>query len=75
MQAAKRNLVYPNYAWIIYAAYPDEWWTVEKSGGKNLTDCPDEVLEEFLIRSRAFAIHALSESDDMEALTDAGIVR
>ena len=74
-QAAKRNLVYPNYVWIIYAAYPDKWWTAARSGGKNLTDCPDEVLEQFLIDSRAFTIHALPEPDLVDEETDAGIVK
>ena len=74
-QAAKRNLVYPHYAFIMHAVYPDQWWTMEKSGGRYLEGCSDEMLEEFLIKSRAFMIHIFPETDNISAMTDSGIVR
>jgi len=74
IQAAQRNLVYPHYAWIIYAWYPERWWT-EEMANETLEGCPDEVLEDFLIQSRAHMIHNLPEPDDIDIITDAGIVR
>jgi len=74
IQAAQRNLVYPHYAWIIYAWYPERWWT-EEMANETLEGCPDEVLEDFLIQSRTHMIHNLPEPDDIDIITDAGIVR
>lgn len=74
IQAAQRNLVYPHYAWIIYAWYPEGWWR-EDMANETLEGCPDEVLEDFLIQSRAQMIHILPEPDDIDSITDAGIVR
>lgn len=42
---------------------------------ETLEGCPDEVLEDFLIQSRAHMIHILPEPDDIDSITDAGIVR
>ena len=73
LQASKRNLVYPNYAWIIYTIYPDKWWT-EKVAEERLEECSDQELEEFLLRSRALLIHLVPEPDDWHYLTAAGLV-
>ena len=73
MQAAKRNLVYPNYAWIFYGLYPDGWWT-ENVTQVPLEDCTDEELELFLFKSRGLMAHIVPEPDDFDSPTSAGIV-
>lgn len=72
-QAAKRNLVYPNFAWIIYAWYPEGWWT-EGVANETLDGCTDEMLEDFLAKSRALLLHILPEPDNSSIATTAGIV-
>ena len=74
LQAAHRKLHYPHYAWLIYDWYPDRWWT-EEVANETIDGCPDEVLEAFLIQSRALLIHILPEPDDSDKETAAGIVR
>ena len=73
MQASKRNLVYPHYAWIIYSFYPDKWWT-EEVAKEHLEECSDLELEEFLLKSHALLIHLVPEPDDWDNLTAAGLV-
>ena len=69
-QAARRNLVYPNYAWIVYAWYPEKWWTE----GDDLDGCTNDFLEDFLIRARALLLNIVAEPDDFDAITDGGFV-
>ena len=69
-QAAKRNLVYPNYAWIFYALYPDQWWTDDTIP----VDCTNEELETFLFNSRGLLAHIVPEPDNFDSSTSAGIV-
>jgi len=45
LQAAKRNLTYPRYAWIMFGWYPDKWWTGAMA--RNNLSCSDEQLEVF----------------------------
>ena len=73
-QAAHRKLFYPHYAWLIYDWYPERWWT-EEVANETIEGCSDEMLEAFLIHSRALLIHVLPEPDDIDAITAAGIVR
>ena len=73
IQAAKRNLVYPNYAWIFYGLYPSRWWT-EAVSRLPLEDCTDEELEQFLVDSRAIMAHIVPEPDDLDSPSSAGIV-
>lgn len=70
VQAAKRNLVYPNYAWIFYALYPNQWWTDSVIP----VDCTNEELESFVLRSRGILAHIVPEPDDFDSITAAGIV-
>ena len=42
---------------------------------ETIDGCPDEVLEAFLIQSRALLIHIGPEADDSDEATSAGIVR
>ena len=73
-QAAKRNLVYPHYAWIVYSFYPDKWWT-EEVAKEHLEECSDQELEEFLLlKSHALIIHLVPEPDDWNHPTVAGLV-
>ena len=65
--------MYPNYGWIIYAWYPDQWWT-EKIAGDHLDECTDEELEEFLGKSRVVMLHIAPEPDDFDKITVAGFV-
>ena len=74
LQAAHRKLLYPHYAWLIYDWYPDRWWT-EEVANETIDGCSDEVLEAFLIQSRALLIHIVPEPDDNDKETVAGIVR
>ena len=73
LQASKRNLVYPHYAWIIYSIYPDKWWTEEVAN--ETLECSDQELEEFLLKSHALTIHLVPEPDDWNHLTAAGLVK
>ena len=73
LQAAKRNMVYPHYGWILYAWYPDKWWT-EEIAGEPLDECTDKELEEFLWQARPLTIHLLPEPDDHDIPTVAGFV-
>ena len=70
IQAAKRNLVYPGYAWMIYAWYPEKWW----EHGEPLEGCSNDMLEDFLIKSRAHVINILPEADDHDEITASGMV-
>ena len=70
LQASKRNLVYPNYAWIFYALYPDKWWTDNTIP----VDCSNEELERFLFNSGGILAHIVPEPDNFDSLTSAGIV-
>ena len=73
LQASKRNLVYPNYAWIISSTYPEKWWT-EAVAKERLEECSDQELEEFLLKSHALIIHLVPEPDDWNRPTAAGLV-
>ena len=72
-QAAKRNLVYPNYAWIFYGLYPTRWWTEEVTRVP-LEDCTDEQLEQFLFKSRGIMAHIVPEPNSLDSPSSAGIV-
>jgi len=72
LQAAKRNLTYPQYAWITYGWYPDNWWT--KAVSKNNVSCSDEQLEKFVEKARMLLIRQYPTPDDVDAATIAGIV-
>ena len=74
MQGAKRNLVYPRYAWLLYSWYTELWWT-EKDAGEILEGCSDEVLAEFLLKARAFVIYRRPEIDDIDEQTFSGLVK
>ena len=74
IQAAKRNLVYPHYAWIIYAWYPERWW-LEEIAGEHIDECSDEELQNFMLKSRAIEIHIFPEADDLDNPTVTGYVR
>ena len=78
MQAAKRGLVYPNYAWITFGAYPEKWWTAEVSGYHPEhvpVNCTDKELEEFLINARPIIIQQYHTTpDEVNDITEAGIV-
>ena len=73
VQAAKRKLEYPHYAWIIYAWYPERWW-LEEIAGEHITECSDKELEDFLLKSRALEIHLFPEADDFDKPTVTGFV-
>jgi len=72
LQAAKRNLTYPRYAWITFGWFPDSWWT--KAVSKNNVSCSDQQLEEFVEKARMLQIQQFPTPDDVDAATIAGIV-
>ena len=74
LQAAKLNLVYPHYAWIIYSFYPDKWWT-EEVAKEHLEECSDQKLEDFLLKSHALIIQLLPEPYDLNHKTITGLVK
>ena len=73
LQAAKRNLVYPHYGWIMFSWYPKRWWT-EEVAGEHIDECTDEETEQFLIRAQPLLISLASEPDDFDVQTVAGFV-
>ena len=73
IQAAKHNLEYPHFAWIMYGG-------VSRSYGLNDSEdlsngCNDETIYKFLNNSRALMMDMLPEPDDEDAPTDTGFVR
>ena len=70
MQAIRKNLTYPKYAWIMYDWHPKNWWT--KLNGSKIKCTPDE-LAKFL--DKVLTLRRYPEADDVSATTDAGIVR
>ena len=68
VQAMKQGYVYPQYAWLVYGWYAEEWW---KLGQENITqrDCTDDDLKEFL--DRAIVVGLPEFSNDTN---DVGIV-
>ncbi|CAI8046144.1 Gamma-aminobutyric acid type B receptor subunit 2 [Geodia barretti] len=70
-EAAKRNLVYPHYGWIMYTWYPERWWT-EEVAGEHIDECSDEEMEEFLVRAQPLLINLVPEPDDYNLQTVAG---
>ena len=73
LQAAKRNLTYPRYAWIMFGWYPDRWWT--GAVARNNVSCSDEQLEEFIENARMVLIRTSPIANDVNGTTIAGIVR
>ena len=71
MQAAKRGLTYPRYAWIAYDWYPRGWWKVDEKGEGDL-ECNTEILKTFL--KGTISLRRYPAPDDSSAVTDAGIV-
>lgn len=69
IQAAKRGLTHPKYAWIAFDWYPRGWWkqTSDKDG-----NCDIDFLEKFL--ERMISVRRYPAPDDSSATTDAGIV-
>ena len=47
LQAQNHSYSYPQYAWILYDWYTDEWWTM----GDPIRGCNNSDLEAFLERS------------------------
>ena len=47
MQALKQGYGYPQYAWLVYDWYPDEWWESET----DRPDCTNDDLKKFLERA------------------------
>ena len=66
-------MVYPHYGWILFAWYPDNWWT-EDIAGEPLDECTDKELKEFLRQVRPLNIHSFPEPDDHDIPTVAGFV-
>ena len=73
LQAAKRNLTYPRYAWIMFGWYPDKWWTGAMA--RNNLSCSDEQLEVFIENARTVLIQHNPITEDVNGTTIAGIVR
>ena len=73
LQAAKRDLVYPHYGWIMFTWYPKRWWT-EKVAGEHIDGCTDEEVEQFLIRAQPLLVNLIPEPDDYDLQTVAGFV-
>ena len=71
LQAAKQELVYPNFAWILY---PKKWWT-NIIASDHLDECTEEELNNFLILARPLIMHIIPEPDDEDVPTDTGFVR
>ena len=72
LQAAKRNLTYPRYAWITFGGYPVGWWTNAVS--KNDVSCSDQQLEDFIVKARMFLIQQYPTPDNTDGMTIAEIV-
>ena len=71
MQAQKKGLGYPRYAWIGYDFYPQEWWTRDVS--MDQLNCSDDELARFIDKMITLRRHPTE--DDVNATTDTGIVR
>ena len=74
LQAAKHELVYPNFAWIIYGSYPEKWWT-DSVAGDHLDECTEDELNNFLILARPLIMQIIPEPENEDAPTDTGFVR
>ena len=72
MQAAKEDLTYPRYTWIIYSWYAENWWTQDVAG--NNVSCSDDELTNFLEKARPILIQQLPVADDENAPAIGGIV-
>lgn len=59
MQAFKRGLMYPQYAWITFDWYPHQWWKNTVDG----VDCTDDQLEQFLDRVLSLRRYPLAGTD------------
>ena len=70
MQAIRKNITYPKYAWIMFDWYPKNWW--KQLNGSNIT-CSEDQLARFL--DKVLTLRRYPEADDVNATTDAGIVR
>ena len=73
LQAAKRNLTYPRYAWITFGGYPVGWWTNAVS--KNDVSCSDQQLEDFIVKTKMLQIQQYPTPNDFDGSTIFGIVR
>ena len=70
MQAIRKNITYPKYAWIMFDWYPKNWWK-QLNGSK--VKCSEDELARFL--DKVLTLRRYPEADDVNATTDAGIVR
>ena len=68
-QAYLRGYTYPRYAWIVYAWYPEKWWTLESDVPLN---CTGDQVARFLERALATQVYAVTS--DVYAMTDTGLV-
>ena len=50
LQAMKQGYVYPQYAWLVYGWYAEEWWKLVQ-GNITQIGCIDDDLKEFLDRA------------------------
>lgn len=66
-------LVYDKYVWITLGWYRDNWWKVERTTDKVITNCTDEDVEQFLIRS--VGIVQANEAENVNGETDVQLVR
>ena len=76
LQALKRNMVYPHFAYITYGGYPEKWWTDEVAGAPmDDPECTNDALNTFIQNARPLQLHFFPEPDDYDLQTDAGFVR
>ena len=76
MQALKRNMVYPHFAYITYGGYPEKWWTDEVAGGPlDDVECTNDDLNAFIQNARPLQLRFFPEPDHHNLETDAGFVR
>lgn len=62
---------YPQYVWITYAWYQDQWWT--SAVNNDPIRCSEDELVQLLRLS--LAIEIVPVPDDLDAQTDVGLVR
>ena len=68
MQASKRGLKYPRYAWITNGDYIDGWWRETVS---DASTCSDEVVANVLDRALAIQLHPVAP---LNSITNVGLV-
>ncbi len=68
-QASKRGLTYPNYAWILYGWYREDWWMSD-----NPSSCTNAEMEAFVEKARPIVVQQYPTADHLNESTDSGIV-